>query len=558
MTMTGRTGSAQHQSRKRTSAALGVATLALVATMLAAPVEAIEPSPAAAVALPLRAEVEAPIPTLNWHACFETLECTRALVPLDYDDPEGETTRIFMSRLPAADQDNKIGTLFINPGGPGGPSSFYPEFFADLLGPAVSARFDVVGIDPRGIGRSTAVRCQSSRPQPRYPRVSVPLNAEQARPLIRWNNWYAGACAESANPILDHMSTADTARDMDLIRQALGEDQLSYYGISYGTYLGATYAALFPDRVRALVLDGVLDPIAWSTGRPGWGDQLPFSTRLRSGVGAWDALVSAFAECDRVGKARCRFAGEAAAKWQQIMKRLKKGPAKVQGGKIFYSDVVTGALGVLYSRNSYRFLMHEINFLYREIFGQQPTGRAKTNLVASFRSMARSQPGPYAGGRLAAFAPQAAKARPTFPSFEGVACADSVNPTDPLAWVRGGAVADRQGPWFGRVWTWASGPCATWPGSSDDAFFGPWAVHTDNPVLLLGNFHDPATPISGARVLNTLLQRSRLISLNTWGHGAIGESACVAARTSSYLIGGALPPNGLVCQADKQLFPQRH
>jgi hypothetical protein len=145
------------------------------------------------------------------------------------------------------------------------------------------------------------------------------------------------------------------------------------------------------------------------------------------------------------------------------------------------------------------------------------------------------------------------------PAFEGVACADSVNPSDPTAWLDAGRLADAVSPWFGRVWTWVSSPCAQWPGSSEDAFRGPWHhIHTANPLLIVGNFHDPATPIAGARTVNKLFHGSRMFSLNTWGHGAIGQSTCVTQRFDNYLVGGALPPNGLVCRADKQLFPLRH
>ena len=315
---------------------------------------------------------------------------------------------------------------------------------------------------------------------------------------------------------------------------------------------------MFPDQVRALVLDGVLDPIAWSTGRDGAGDRLPFSTRLRSGVGSWDALVSAFDECDRVGKVRCPLAGDAAEEWRRIIHRLRQGPAAVSGGTIVYSDVIGGALGALYNRAAYRFLMRAIHHLYRDLFVQRDHNLAKGDLVAAFRTLARSQPGPYSRWAPAGSRPSTGFGpRSIHPTFEGVACADSVNPTNPFAWVEAGAIADRMGPWFGRAWTWFSGPCATWPGSSDDAFRGPWRVETSSPVLLVANFHDPATPISGARTLNTLLDGSRLLSLDTWGHGAIGQSECSDARMSSYLVSGALPPAGLVCQPDKQLFPVR-
>jgi hypothetical protein len=313
---------------------------------------------------------------------------------------------------------------------------------------------------------------------------------------------------------------------------------------------------MFPSRVGRMVLDGVLDPVAWSTGRGDSGHRLPFSTRLRGGVGSWDALVSAFNECDRVGRARCPLAGRAAHDWRRIMHRLRQGPARVSGGKIVYSDVVFAALFSLYDRSSYRPLMRAIHRLYQELFSRQRRGVSTGDLAGAFRSLARSRPGPYGVGQPSARG-TAPKVRSFSPTFEGVSCADSINPRNPFAWIRAGALADRMGPWFGRAWTWASNACATWPDTGADAFRGPWRVRPSAPVLLVANFHDPATPIRGARVMNTLLAGSRLLSLNTWGHGAIGHSACVTARWSRYLISGALPPEGTVCQPDKTLFPRR-
>jgi pimeloyl-ACP methyl ester carboxylesterase len=545
--------------RWRASAAVGIVSVALIAASAApAPADA-SASGARGAARPVAVSrgVVAPVPALDWHKCFGGLRCTRADVPLDYDDPTGPTTSIFMSMRPADDQARRIGALFVNPGGPGGPSSQLVSLFARALGPVVRDRFDIIGIDPRGVGRSRQLRCRSTTPAPAFPRATVPLTLDQARPLIRYDQWVADACAEQANDILDHMTTADTARDMDLVRQAVGDNALSYYGISYGTYLGATFAAMFPDQVRAVVLDGVLDPVAWSTGREGRADDLPFSTRLRSGVGAWEALTSAFAECDRVGLARCRYAGAVADQWRQLVRRLRQGPVRLGHGQVFtYSDLVGGALGALYDRRGYRPLFHSIAQLHAVVFPAAPTRRAgKAGIAAAFRRLAALAPdNPYAAGFGAAVA--GARASRVFPSFEGVACSDSINPTDPTAWVHAGAVADRQGPWFGRVWTWASGPCATWPASKDDAFTGPWRTTTAEPLLVLGNFHDPATPISGARTVNTLFAGSRMISLNTWGHGAIGQSDCVATRVQQYLVHGLLPANGLVCQPNRQLFPR--
>jgi pimeloyl-ACP methyl ester carboxylesterase len=498
-------------------------------------------------------EVEAPIPTIDWQPCRwdDSLECARVAVPLDYDDPDGDTIKLRILKRPAGHPAERIGTLFVNPGGPGGSAADFAPYAAHALGDEVAQRFDVVGIDPRGVGGSTQVKCKNSQSAPAYPRVAFPFTPKQVKVWLRYDRYYRNVCATGANPIIDHMSTADTARDMDLIRQALGEDQLSYYGISYGTYLGATYAAMFPDHIRAMIVDGVLDPVAWSTGRGDAAATLPFSTRLRSGVGAWEALTSAFAECDRVGKERCPLAGDAASKWLRIVHRLKHGPVKLDGYWLNYSNLVGDALGPMYSRSGYRYLMRYIKATYVDMFGAQSARRATDShaaLVDLRRAVDRFPvPGPYGSPAYGV----------EFPSFHGVACSDSRNPANPRAWVAAGKRADRQGPWFSRLWTWASSACAKWPGSKADAFFGPWSVETSAPVLVIGNSHDPATPITGARVLNTKLEGSRLLIMNGWGHGAFGTSACATSKMERYLVDVTLPASGTVCQPNKQLYPKR-
>jgi pimeloyl-ACP methyl ester carboxylesterase len=526
----------------------GVVTTATVAAGLS--VVTGSSAGATAAPAPVAAEVDAPVPTIDWRRCpgGGGLQCARVLVPLDYDDPTGPTTKLRLLKNPANRPADRIGTLFVNPGGPGGSAADFASYAGAYLGASVRQRFDIVGIDPRGVGGSTPVRCRAPGQPPPYPAQAFPYTKKQIEVRLRFDRYLRRLCATGANPILDHMTTADTARDMDLIRQALGETQLSYYGISYGSYLGATYAAMFPDRIRAMIVDGVLDPVAWSTGRGDAAKTLPFSTRLRSGVGAWESLTSAFAECDRVGKKRCPLAGDAASKWLRIVHRLKRGPVKIDGQRLTYPNWVGIALGALYDRSIYRPLMRFIKTIHREMFGSRTVG-ARTDFGAAREQLRRAVervrfPGPYGYGT-------------EYPAFNGVSCADSLNPRNPRAWIAAGKKADREGPWFGRFWTWASSPCARWPGSKADGFRGPWAVDTSAPVLVIGNSHDPATPITGARVLNTKLDGSRLLIMDGWGHGAIGTSDCVTSKMSRYLVGGALPPSGTVCRPNKKLFPKR-
>src|SRR5581483_9435533 len=194
----------------------------------------------------------------------------RIQVPLDYGNPSGPKISLVMARRLADDQAHRIGSLFVNPGGPGGPSAQFVSAAARLLGKVVQQRFDVIGVDPRGIGKSDRVVCQAQPGGPSlppYPPEAFPRGPNQVAGWLAYDEAEKNMCAKGGNAILDHMTTADTARDMDLIRQAVGDSQLSYYGISYGTMLGSTYAAMFPTHVRAMILDGVLDPVQWTTGR---------------------------------------------------------------------------------------------------------------------------------------------------------------------------------------------------------------------------------------------------------------------------------------------------
>ncbi len=513
--------------------------------------------PASAAAAASGAQVS--VPELDYTACrgsLEGLRCAFVEVPLDYDRPRGATTTLALAKRPADQPERKIGTLFVNPGGPGGASRDFVQAAAFLLGPTVRARFDIVGVDPRGVGASTPARCTFAK-RPSFPRFAFPYNQQQTRRVLAFDARLRGACDRNGNAILNHMTTADTARDMNLIRRAVGDAKLSYYGISYGSYLGASYAAMFPDKVRALIVDAVLDPVAWSTGRRDAGRSLPFSYRLGSGIGANKAMRSALRECDRVGKRRCAFAHSSVARWDQLVAQLKRGPVDLGGGREFsYADLIGFSLGPMYDRSGYAPLMDNLEMLYRIVFGNRRQGTEAAGLRKAFKDsvVERDVVGPYAAG---SFGPNQRRVRVS-PGFQGVACADSVNPKNPRAWI-GAAVKDekRGAGGFGRLWTWISSACADWPGSSRDAFRGPWKVRTDTPLLIVGNTHDPATPISGARALHSLLPGSRLVELKTWGHGAIGQSRCVTRRFSAYLVRQSLPDRGATCQPDRVLYPPR-
>ena len=512
----------------------------------------------AAPAAPATAtEVQAPVPQLTWRVCKDNpnLRCGTARVPLDYDLPNGAKISLNLVKRPADLPAQRIGSLFVNPGGPGGSSADFVPYAGKLLGAPVRQRFDIIGIDPRGIAGSTPVLCKAQPGDPElppYPPEAFPRGPRQVDRWIAYDDGVRALCALRGNAILDHMSTADTARDMDLIRQAVGDPLLTYYGISYGTMLGSTYAAMFPTRVRALVLDGVLDPVQWTTGRFGQGDKYIVSARLRSAYGAWEALNSSFAECDRVGTKTCPWAGSIGHEWTKVITSLRQQAFPYQGGRITYANVHGSILGGLYGAENYPDIFRFIHQLYQAMFTSTP--KSLVAAVQAWETLKRDAE--RSGGTRPRYGTDATPAGDVLsPGFQGVLCSDSVNPADPEAAVPSAAFANRQGPGFGGVWSWASSPCTGWPGSSADAFRGPWRHTTAHPILITGNVHDPATPISGARAVNKLFPGSRLITVDTWGHGALGESRCALAKWDRYFVSLRLPASGLVCQPNHALFP---
>src|SRR6185503_7257316 len=295
-----------------------------------------------------------PVPRINWSHCYRDFgfpfECATVQVPLDYSDPGAASIGIAIVRLPASDPANKIGSLFFTPGGAGGSGVDFLLFAEPFLyTDEVRARFDLIGFDPRGIARSTALRCFGNPRQwaPYFTPFAFPITLEQADIWEAADRYLDDACAQRGTKIIDHMSTAETARDLDLLRQAVGDEMLTYAGYSYGTFLGVTYANLFPEKVRALVVDGVLDPIAWTTGNPGEGDTIPFSTRLRSDKGAMDTLNEFFRLCDE-NPATCAFSGDAADRYAALAASLRAAPLQIQfpDGSVFfftYQDLISNS-----------------------------------------------------------------------------------------------------------------------------------------------------------------------------------------------------------------------
>jgi pimeloyl-ACP methyl ester carboxylesterase len=468
------------------------------------------------------------VPQLAWQDCGGGFECATARVPLDYDRPSGRAISLALIRLPASDPARRIGSLFINPGGPGnsGVAAVRESARVDYTD-AIRARFDIVGMDPRGVAASSPVRCfasESDRQQFFADYNVLPIDHQELAMAARKVTELARRCQARAGWLLPHLSTANVARDLDLLRQAVGDRKLSYAGYSYGTYLGATYANLFPDKVRALVLDGVNDAPAYTRGPR---LSTPF-VRAHAPIGSSETLGQFFTLCAQAGP-RCAFTdgGDPQIKFGTLAQRLRDNPLLLPDGRrVGYAELVDLTVSSLYRAAEWANLASILQQLY-----------AATN------------PASAAAHLLALATPQqAATYDNTLEALFANVCSETSNPTNPFAYADLAARADRRAPYVGAKWTYLSLPCAVWPTKDTDRFSGPWQVRTA-PALLLNTRFDPATPHRNAVHMAALLTGSRLVTVEGWGHTALAtRSACADGIVEHYLLDRTLPPHGATCQ----------
>ncbi len=500
-------------------------------------------------------------------------ECGTVKLPLDYDKPTGATTDVAYLRIKAKDQKNKIGTLFLNPGGPGGSGVQIAAFASDFLSPAVLKKFDIVGVDPRGTNFSDNVRCFKNFGEQVNAteglNVAFPFTNEETRAYKVSSKALGLACSGTGKPLSAHMSTANVARDMDVMRRMVGDKKLTYLGFSYGTYLGNVYANLYPDRVRAVAIDGVLDPVAWS-GTPATA-RTPVTARIRSGEGGTKAMSEILRLCKKAGPDYCNFAskGDPKKNYDELVRSLKKAPLLITDPEdpdfsfeLDYATFVSFLLSDLYAPFAPEIVDLDLTFIYE--LSEPPTKANKTTQQAARQHFA-------AKFKTAEEDRKAAKARTdktakqmgfAFPyyndgeAFQTVLCTDSVNPRLVGDWTTAADRAASTGTGFGRLWTWGSAPCASryWTVKDTDSYRGPFTARTANPVLVVGNYWDPATNYDGAVRASSLLPNSRLLSSGNFGHTAYGTSNCVTSTVDTYLLTAKVPAAGKTCKSDFGVF----
>lgn len=453
-----------------------------------------------------------------WADCGDGFECAKLKVPLDYARPDGETIQLSLVRLPTSGQ-NRIGSVVLNPGGPGGSGIQYARAARTVLTEKVRARFDVVGFDPRGVGESSPVRCMSSDALDDYISLDAsPDSPQEISALEDASRGFAEACQARSGKLLPHVGTINAARDMDVLRAALGDRGLTYLGKSYGTSLGAAYAEQFPKNVRALVLDGAVDPT------------LPPLELNGTQAQGFEVAFRAFLE-DCFEDAACPFQsremGPALDELSALLRRADERPLRNSlgdGREVTESWVTLGIVTPLYDRRSWPVL--------RQALAQAFNGDGTTLLRLADLLIDRREDGTYSNQTEANMA---------------INCVDSVYPRSADAYEQAAEQAEQDAPRFGSAVMWGSLPCAYWPAQPTEEVTE-LRAEGSAPILIVGTLRDPATPYEWSEALADQLSSGVLLGFDGDGHTAyLTGSTCVDGIVDDYLIDLKVPEDGTQC-----------
>jgi pimeloyl-ACP methyl ester carboxylesterase len=461
---------------------------------------------------------------LTWRDCGAPgFQCATLKAPLDYARPSAGQVRLAVARKKATGPGERLGSLLVNPGGPGGSAVGYLQSYAGLGYPAeVRARYDMVGIDPRGVARSEPVECLDGREMDTYTQTDVtPDDRRETDRLVKAHRTFAEGCGADAPGLLRHVSTVEAARDMDILRAVLGDGKLHYVGASYGTFLGATYAGLFPDRVGRLVLDGAMDPA------------LPARRLNLEQTAGFETAFRAFAK-DCVRRPGCLLGGPGTAPGQagRKLKAFFAGldarplPTGDAGRRLTESLATIGVIAAMYDESAWPQLREALSAA-----AQEDDGAGLLALSDSYYE--RSPDGRYSNLMSANAAVNCLDLPPAFDT------PDEVRRALPSF--------EKASPVFGAGFAWASLNCAYWPVRATGE---PHRIKAAGaaPIVVVGTTRDPATPYHWAQALARQLSSARLLTYEGDGHTAYGRgSRCIDSAINAYLLRGTPPTDGKRC-----------
>ncbi len=452
--------------------------------------------------------------TLAWTPCGQ-YECAKLSVPLDHDQPGGRQISIALNRRRATDTTQRIGSLLVNPGGPGASGVDAMPDIVDRISTEVKARFDIVGFDPRGTGESSPVSCLPKAELDSYFAADpTPDDEAEKAQLVESTRKFVAGCQQRSGDLLPHVGTEDAVRDMDLIRAAVGDEKLSYLGFSYGTSLGATYAELFPTRIRALVLDAAVDPSL----------DTPALNKVQ-GAG-FDAALDAFVADCAAKATSCAWkpaGGPSKEAFLALSQRIDARPVTAGGRRAGPSEFLLGSAALLYSQTTWPVLGRAL---------AQAEAGTGTLVLLGFDSLVNRNPdGSYGNDQEANAA---------------INCLDNPAPKDLAVYEKAAADAARTAPAFGPAIAWSGLVCALWPVPATGRA-EPLKVSGAPPILVIGTTNDPATPFVWSEAMAAQIPGSRLLRHEGEGHTAYGEDSCTTRIADGYLLNLSLPPGRLTC-----------
>ncbi|MFD8257665.1 alpha/beta hydrolase [Streptomyces griseoluteus] len=519
---------AASRATARTAAALLAASALLVSGCGASGTGSDGTVAAALAALPLSTpSALSPFYTqkLNWRECGAPgFECATMKVPLDYDKPASGDIKLAVARKKATGKGKPLGSLLVNPGGPGGSAIAYLQQYAGIGYPAeVRARYDMVAVDPRGVARSEPVECLDGRQMDAFTEVDMtPDDPKETDALVGADRKFAEACGEHSAKLLRHVSTVEAARDMDVLRELLGEKKLNYVGASYGTLLGATYAGLFPHRTGRLVLDGAMDPSLDAR-----------QVNLDQTAGFETAFQAFSADC--VKQADCPLDGkdatpaQVADRMQKFFRALDAHPipaGDADGRRLTESLATIGVVAAMYNQSTWEQLREALKSAM-----DKNDGAGLLALSDSYYE--RDSRGHYSNLMMANAAVNCLDLPPAFESPEQV---EQALPQ-----------FEKASPVFGPNLAWSALNCTYWPVRATGE---PHRIEAKGaaPIVVVGTTRDPATPYRWAQSLSRQLSSAHLLTYEGDGHTAYGRgSACIDSAINTYLLHGTPPAPGKRC-----------
>lgn len=456
---------------------------------------------------------------LSWTSCGTKLKCSTVRVPIDYAHPSAGSIKIAINWL-ASTGAADLGWLLENPGGPGGSGiDFVASGGAQVASVELRKRYNVVGFDPRGVQRSAPIKCFNSKDTDHllYDDFGPSGSAEELANTRAEMKKFIAACQKNSGKIFGFVDTVSAAKDIDVIRSALGAKKLNYLGFSYGTFLGTTYAALFPKNVGRMVLDGAMDPSV--------SDEQQSLNQLKAFN---QALRNYLADC--LSKSSCVFSGSvdsAMLRISDFFKSLETKPIKTEGSRMLNADsAITGLIMTLYSNDYWQYLDQAFQGAFK--------GDGTTFMRLADFYNDRNPDGTYASN--------------TFEANIAVSCLDSRADSSPAAMAKQNAKALAISSFLGRYWLNGAVGCEQWPYplAKKPASY---SAKGSAPILVIGTTGDPATPYwQSQNLANKILANGHLVTFNGEGHTAYGRSnSCVVKAVDGYLIKGIVPSSDPNC-----------